>query len=246
MNTYTNHAFPWVLYFDIETYGGLKAHMTEISVFGYKWGHEKIAHVLSGLDFPKEFKKDFTNDKPLLEALSEVWNQADIVVAHYGQKFDRCFLNTRIEKHGLPPLKPVKLIDTWRISKDNLALHSNKLDTLLKFFNAPDQKVELTYEEWRKIQRGDIPTLKKLAAHCHNDVTGLEYVFKKHLMHYTTKLPNYGFFVDKNKRVCPHCGSSNIKKEGFDYTQTAVWQQYVCKDCRKWSRSPMSGKGRIR
>lgn len=237
---------PKVLTFDIETYGGLKANFSEISVFGYKWAHEKDAHTISGLDFPKEYKKDFTNDKPLLIALSEVWNQADVVIAHYGKKFDRCFINARLEKHGLPPLKPVKLIDTWRISKDNFALHSNRLDTLLKFFNAPDQKVDLTYEEWRKVGWGHVPSLKKLIEHCHNDVTGLEYVFQKHLSHYTNDMPNHNLYGAKGEKLCPHCGSKEIAKKGFVYTRTSVNQQYQCKACRRWSSAPMTGKGKIR
>lgn len=237
---------PMILTFDIETYGGLKAHMSEISVFGYKWMHEKKAHILSGLDFPKAFKKDFTNDRPLLEALSEVWNQADVVIAHYGERFDRRFLNARLEKHGLPPLKPIRLIDTWRISKDNFVLGGNSLNVLLKFFNAPDQKVDLTYEEWRQVMTGKIPALKKLIQHCHNDVTGLEYIFKKHLSHYTMKLPNWNLYVDTKKKLCPYCGSADLVRRGPAYNQTTVWQTYQCKSCRRWPRGPINGKGVIR
>jgi len=237
---------PKVLYFDIETYGGLKAHMSEVSMIGYKWAHEKETHVISGFDFPKEFKKDFADDKPVLKAFSALVEQADVIIAHYGQKFDRCFINSRIEKHGLPPLKPVRLIDTWRISKDNFALQGNSLNVLLKFFNAPDQKVDLTYEEWRKVQRGDLKSLKKLRDHCRNDVAGMAWIFENHLSHYTNYLPNHNLYKKGEENVCPHCGSKEIMKKGFVYTRTAVNQQYQCKSCRRWSSAPMTGKGRIR
>jgi len=238
---------PKVLVFDIETYGGLKAHMSEVEAFGYKWlGEGKKATVLSGLDFPKEFERDFTDDTPLLKALSAVWNQADAVIAHYGERFDRRFLNSRIEKKGLPPLKPMVLIDTWRISKDNFALPGNSLNTLLKFFNSPYQKLDLTYEEWRRVMLGDKKALKKLNEHCYYDVLGLEWVFLNHLAHYTNKLPNFNLFVDVKHPVCPTCGSKELNKEGRSYTQTSVWQQYSCKNCRKWSRGPVEGKGRVR
>ena len=234
---------PKVLIFDIETYGGLKAHMSEISVFGYKWIGEKESHILSGLDFAKEFKKDFTNDKPLLIALSKVWNEADVVIAHYGQKFDRCFLNARIEKHRLPPLKPVVLIDTWRISKDNFVLGGNSLNVLQKFFNSPYQKIDLTYEEWRKVQIGDIKVLKKLKDHCRADVLGLEYVFKNHLIHYTNKMPNWNLF--KGIPVCPSCGSKDITKNGLRYTTTGIHQRFYCRVCFHWSLKPLK-KGMVR
>lgn len=232
------------LCFDIETFGGLKAHMSEISVFGYKWlGEGKKATILSGRNFP-EFKKDFTNDRPLLKALSKVWNEADAVIAHYGERFDRRFLNSRLEKHGLPPLKPVRLIDTWRISKDNFALPGNSLNVLLKFFNCPFQKDDLTYEEWRKVQLGDVKALKHLEDHCTNDVLGLEWIFQKHLAHYTNKLPNQNLVDTKLKR-CPKCGSDNLIRRGTACNQTTVFAQYFCKQCRSWPRGPLS-KGIIR
>lgn len=234
---------PKVLYFDIETYGGLKAHMSEISVFGYKWRHEKKVHLLSGMDFKKEFKKDFTNDRPLLLALSKVWNEADVVVAHYGERFDRRFLNSRLEKHKLPMLKPVVLIDTWRISKDNFVLPGNSLNVLQKFFNSPYQKVDLTYEEWRKVQVGDKKCLSKLVDHCKNDVLGLEFIFNNHLAHYTNKLPNYNLYVTKG--VCPSCGSDKIFKNGTRPNATGLWQRYMCRNCFKWALGPMK-KGVIR
>lgn len=238
---------PKVLVFDLETFGGLKAHMSEISVFGYKWlGEGKKASIISGLDFPREYKKDFTNDKPLLRAASEIYNSADVVIAHYGERFDRRFINSRIEKQGLPPLKPMRLIDTWRISKDNFALPGNSLNTLLKFFNSPFQKDDLTYEEWRKVQLGDVKALRHLVAHCEADVLGLEWVFQNHLSHYTKDLPNYNLFVEPGSRVCPYCGSDGLRKEGYHYKQTSVWQQYSCKACRKWPTGPMKGNGVIR
>lgn len=240
---------PIITVFDIETYGGLKAHMSEISVFGYKeYKKPGGAKILSGRQFKKEFKKDFTNDKPLLIELSKVWNASDAVIAHYGQRFDRRFLNSRIERHCLRPLKPVKLIDTWRISKDNFALPGNSLNTLLKYFNSPYQKVDLTYEEWRAVMKGEEPALKLLEEHCRYDVLGLDWVTKKHLEHYITALPNYNLFVDPEQKVCPYCGGKELAKEGKHYTQLAVWQQYSCKNplCLKWPRGPIGKGGRIR
>jgi len=236
---------PKILYFDIETYGGLKAHMSEISMFGYKWWHEKDAHCITGSDFKAEFKKDFTNDRPLLKALSKIYNEADRVVAHYGQKFDRCFLNARLEKHGMPPLSPTTLIDTWRISKDNFVLPGNSLNVLQKFFNSPFQKVDLTYEEWRRVQVGEPKALAKLKAHCINDVLGLEFIFKIHLIHYTNKMPNMNLYVDPGQKVCPTCASTRLIKWGFMYTATSKLQRYVCGDCHQWSRGPLK-KGVIR
>jgi uncharacterized protein YprB with RNaseH-like and TPR domain len=242
-----NNYLPKVLVFDIETYGGLKAHMSEVSCFGYQWlGENKPAKVISGLDFEGTFKRGYIDDSYVLSEASNLLNEADATIAHYGERFDKRFLNTRIEHHGMPPLKPTKLIDTWRISKENFALHSNSLDTLLKFFKAPAQKIELDYEEWRSVGWGDKKSLKKLIKHCKNDVEGLCWVFEKHLASYTKKLPNFNLFVDVDKPVCSYCGSSEIVKRGFSYNQTTVWQQYQCRGCARWPRGPIGRKGVIR
>jgi len=35
--------------------------------------------------------------------------------------------------------------------------------------------------------------------------------------------------------ACPHCGSSNIIKRGFQHNLSTRYQKYVCNDCRAWS-----------
>lgn len=226
---------PRVLVGDIETMGGLKAHMSEVEAFGYKWlGEGKKATILSCLDF----KTSVFNDRPLLKEVSKIWNSADCVIFHYGERFDRRFLNTRIEAHGLPPLKPLRLIDTWRISRDNFALPGNSLATLLKFFESPHQKVDLTYREWRQVMLGQPKALRKLNEHCAADVLGLEWVFQNHLSHYTRYLPN----VALANGGCPQCGAESLQKRGLSYKQTSVWQRYFCRGCMRWSEKPMGGK----
>jgi uncharacterized protein YprB with RNaseH-like and TPR domain len=225
--------------FDIETTGGLKAHMSEVEAFGYKWLGEPGVEVLSCLDTEQKFY----NDRPLLKELTKVWNQADAVVAHYGEKFDRRFLNTRIEHYRLPPLKPLPLIDTWRLSKDNFALPGNSLRVLLTFFGAPHQKLDLTYSEWRRVMLGHIPSLRKLNEHCKADVLGLEWVFKTHLIHYTRKLPS---LATDGSLVCPQCGGGEMfDARGFVYKPTKRWVRYYCWGCKRWAEGPKGGKVRF-
>lgn len=236
---------PKVLVFDIETSGGLKAHMSEVSAFGYKWLGQGKPKILSHLDYPNSH---FTNDKPLLKELSRVWNEADAVIAHYGERFDRRFLNSRIERHSLPHLKPIPLIDTWRISKDNFALQGNSLNVLLKFFNCPYQKLDLTYEEWRQVMLGNKKAQRKLNAHCYYDVLGLEWVFEKHLRHYTNKLPSQALVAGQGKLVCPECGGNDLQRRGYAVRRATIMRQYWCKNpaCHAWPKGPITGKGVLR
>ena len=57
-----------ILFFDGEM-SNLAGNFGYLICIGYKWAHEKKAHVISITDFPLH-KKDCTNDKEILKALT--------------------------------------------------------------------------------------------------------------------------------------------------------------------------------
>ncbi|KKK57276.1 hypothetical protein LCGC14_3056080, partial [marine sediment metagenome] len=103
-------ANPKVLIWDLETGGvnAFKADLGFILNFGYKWlGEEKVT-VLKVSNYKDWFKKTRNlpvNDKPLLTAALKIMFQADMLVAHYGDRFDRRFFQGRCAIQGLvsPP-----------------------------------------------------------------------------------------------------------------------------------------------
>jgi DNA polymerase III epsilon subunit-like protein len=78
--------------------------------WSFKWLDGK--HITKGLCDYKTFKKDKTNDKELVTELWELFNEADILIAHNGDRFDRRKSNTRFLKHHLTPPQPYQTIDT--------------------------------------------------------------------------------------------------------------------------------------
>ena len=68
-----------------------------------------------------------------------------------------------------------------------------------------------------------------------NDVIIMEKLYDK-LMPWIAIHPHHGLYLDDDEPVCRNCGSADIWKEGFAYTQIGKYQQYSCKSCGKWGR----------
>jgi len=78
---------PKILIFDIES-TNLAANFGYILCVSYKWADKKEVHTIRIDRFPL-FKKDPTNDREVVKAFGEVFNEADRVVAHYGKSLTR-------------------------------------------------------------------------------------------------------------------------------------------------------------
>ena len=139
---------PRVLLWDIETslqlaaifslvhndYINPESLVTERSVICgcWKWEGENTVHSVSVLDDPKRYKADPHDDYHVIKTLHEVIGQADVIVHHNGDSFDKRYVDTRALVHGLPALPPVASIDTYKVAKSKLYLNSNKLDYIGK------------------------------------------------------------------------------------------------------------------
>ncbi len=68
------------------------------------------------------------------------------------------------------------------------------------------------------------------------DVVLLENVYLK-LRPYIRNHPNTT--LDKNTintALCPSCGSANLHKRGYSYTNVGKYSRLCCQDCGKWSK----------
>ena len=98
--------------------------------FGYRWEHRKHTKVCSLIDYPEAYEKDPENDFHVVKKVWELLNEADIVVAHNGDKFDMRKCNARFIYHGLGPISPVKSIDTLKVARKYFYFNANHLNNL--------------------------------------------------------------------------------------------------------------------
>ena len=101
-----------------------------ILCFAYKWLDEKQTHVVSLPDYEKQYKKDPENDYEVVKRLHELFNEADIVIAHNGNNFDQKKVHARFLVHGFDPPINYKQIDTLKEARKHFRFDSNRLNDL--------------------------------------------------------------------------------------------------------------------
>jgi uncharacterized protein YprB with RNaseH-like and TPR domain len=177
--------------------------------------------------------KSYVNDKVMVkEIVSYVEENADILITHYGTKFDLPFINTRALHWDINPLPPVAHIDLWKVSRVNLRLTSNRQATINDLIQAPHSKYKPGWEVWRAAQYGSSKALKTLTDYCKNDVAGLleNYVRMRPLI----KHHPYAFTTTTGKHACPVCMSKNTQYRGWRRTKLFRIERVHCQECSTW------------
>jgi len=201
----------------------------------WKWlGEEDIHHISVN-----DFYNGYDDDVGVVETLHEVISSADVIIAHYGDRFDLPYVNTRSLFHGLDPLAPVPTIDTYKIAKRHFKFNSNRLDYLGKFLGVGG-KIHTDQSLWLKCLLGDTSAIEDMVTYNIQDVKLLEEVYLK-LRPYAPAIVNRALFKQSN--VCPSCGSSEFIKYGFKYNRTRVVQRYRCSGCGHVFTDTKSVKG---
>lgn len=195
-----------------------------------KWLGEK--EVLGDRLTGQEAKSE--DDKRICKTLWSVLNEADIVIAHNGKRFDIPKINTRFLLNGLPPTTPYQQIDTLEAVKKEFGFSSNKLDNLLIQFKM-DRKLDTDFGLWQKCMEGDEESLEYMFIYNKNDVTQLEAVYFK-LRPYIKSHPNLGIYLGANVPVCGHCGSSHLVYAGNIFTAVGQYPTYRCLKCSAISK----------
>lgn len=239
---------PRILYWDIETApmlewvwnrwmdGALAVEQDSyILAVSYVWNDAKTPKVLTLSDYPN-YDPAVPNDLPLLEQCHELMNQADITVAHNGDKFDHKVMNARYVINGLPPTKPTLQVDTLKTARRHFKFESNKLDELGRVLGLGNKVSTGGYGLWAGCMQGDPAAWRKMKQYNKRDVTLLRDVYKK-LLPWDTSHPNVQGFTGHG---CTRCGSPSAIKRGFYRTKTAKYQQYQCNHCGGYFRDRKS------
>ena len=187
------------------------------------------------IDRTKEWKTAKWNDHGVVKPLLDKLGEADILVAHYGQRFDIPYIRTRALVHGLPDLAPIPLIDSWRVIRNGLKLHNNRLQSLIDLLDAKD-KTQLKLPIWTKAAAGDKRSIQYIVDHCVQDVRSLTACYKS-IRHIIKDHPNVALTAhEHNGDKCPTCGSSKLQRRGWIIARTRRRPRYHCQGCGAWSR----------
>lgn len=201
--------------------------------FAYEWNHIPGVHWVGQPDFGA-YKRDRTNDVGVVKSLWTLFNEADVVLAHNGKRFDVRKANARFLMLGLPPPSPYHILDTKLIAKKNFALPSNKLDEISRQILSERKLAHTGKKLWFDCMKGDPDAWQLMADYCKQDTALLKPMYQKFLP-WIDNHPNWNAYEDMPK-ACPSCGSANIRERGSGYTKTTEYQRYNCRKCGKWFR----------
>lgn len=198
-----------------------------ICTIAYKWRGSEETHVITA---------DPYDDKKAITEFAEIRNQADFVCGHFIDGFDEPFLHGRVLANGLPPLKPLPTIDTYKLAKKHFrnTLNSNKLDHLGELLGV-GRKNRTDATLWVRCANGDKDALDEMAAYNAQDVMLLEAVLDKLLPHVKTKL-NANIAMDGPTARCNSCGSEALEPAGFVFTSATKKEVKRCTDCGSYSQ----------
>lgn len=189
-------------------------------------GESKI-YSTSVLDDNKRFKKDHTDDYYVVKTLRDMLEGVDILIHHFGDKFDIKKLNSRLIFHKLKPLPKILTVDTVKEVRKIAAFNSNKLDYLGIHLNG-EGKIQTEKGLWLKVLMGDQKAIKDMVTYCKGDVKRLEDLYLR-LLPYMKSHPNVATPDTCN---CPKCNSNKTAKDGIRMRATGIrCQTYRCNDC---------------
>jgi uncharacterized protein YprB with RNaseH-like and TPR domain len=232
---------PKVLIFDLETtplvtytWGlfdqniGLNQVLEKTTILSWaaKWlGSDKIMYA----DVRNE--KNPRNDKSIVKKLRDLIDEADYLVAHNLNKFDKKVLNYRIVKNKIQKPSSTKNLDTLVIAKRHFKADSYKLEHLTNELCTSHKKSTHGkfpgFTMWDQCLKGNKEAFKELEDYNIKDITSLEELFKILLPWENARL----FEAFQDAHAACTCGSTQFQKKGFVTTAKFRYDRHVCKKC---------------
>jgi len=244
---------PKLLYFDIETshthFKGWSPGKQYVSArqitqdwFTLSWSAKWVCttSMFSYVINPKEVKRG-GDDKRIVTAMWNMFNQSDIIIGHNSDEFDIKKMNRRFIYHGLNPTKPYRTIDTLKVARRVLGKGGNSLDYLTKYFGLSDGKIKMHDEDWDACEAGDPAALRKMSKYNDKDVLDGESVYLL-LRAWDKSHPNLGLYYETDTPRCKNCGGTDLEYDNLKTVKTSVntYVCWICVNCGANGRTPES------
>ena len=220
---------------------GLDFIKTEWSILSYaaKWIDQKqIIYEATG----GRGKSKVRDDKPLMGKLWKLLNEADIVVAQNGKRFDVRKINARFIMHGIGPPSPFRVVDTMIICKRLFAFTSQKLAWTSKYLtDSPksEHKKFPGFDLWKECLIDNPAAWAEMKKYNKQDIVSTEKVYLK-LLPWINDHPNVGAYDPAETSACPKCGSDKLQRRGASMTQQGKYPRFQCQGCGGWSRGKLA------
>ena len=173
-----------------------------IICISYKWHGEDEIHNI-------QWDKNQC-DRNLVKEFINILNEADMIVAHNGDRYDLKFIKTRAIKHDLPMLVNYPQFDTLKVAKKKFSFNSNKLDYISEYLGFGN-KIKTDMSLWdRIIFDKSSKAMDEMIDYCNKDVVLLEKVYDK-LTYWEYPKLHVGALTSEDKLTSPVNGGKDFE-----------------------------------
>lgn len=187
-------------------------------------------------------KKDKVgNDKKITQSIINFFDEADVVIGHNGKAFDCKTVTGKALKHGIKPPSPYKIVDTMLSAKRYFKMPRNSLECLADELGC---SVKLKHKKfpgfdlWDEVMKGNPEAWQEMETYNIQDVVVLEEVYLK-MRPWISDHPNMGILMEEGRKICPKCGSGEMRThrtKKTTTTNTQIYPLYVCGNCNGFAR----------
>jgi hypothetical protein len=187
------------------------------------------------------------DDKRIVAKLGKKFLEADVIVAHYGDKFDWPKVNGRLMVHGLEAPGYITKIDTKKLYGRHTAFASNSLDYLGRVLGE-GRKNKTDWSLWARCLDGPdhVAALREMEVYNLQDVELLTRVFTRGIPYFDRVARLYEA-THAREDICLYCGSGRVQHRGYYRTQGYTYHKLQCRGrlpngrmCGKYRRSKLS------
>lgn len=216
---------------------GLDMIKTDWSIlsFCWKWLGEK-SHIYK--DTGGRGVKKVRDDRCLMQPLHDLLDEADIVIAQNGRRFDIKKVNARLIQHGYKPYSPIKIVDTLEAAKNHFGFTSNKLAYLsdkLSKTKKDEHKEFPGFDLWRECLADNPRAWAVMRKYNPMDVISTAEVYET-MRPWITNHPNHAAWIQDKDARCTKCGSKSLQRRGYSATSQGMYPRFQCNDCGGWLR----------
>lgn len=228
---------PKILFLDIETTPNVSYTWgkfdQDVIAFKEEWKLLSISYKwFKGKTF--FFGLNTLSEKELTKLTHALFDEADIIVAHNGDKFDIKKINAKFLQFHLKPPSPYKTVDTLKVLRQVAKLNSNKLNDVGVLLGLGEKVKHSGFDLWLGCMAGNPDSWKQMEKYNKQDVILLQKLYVELL----PWIKNHPHFKD-GKKVCPNCQSENLENRGYGINQSFKYHRRQCRDCGAWSSTPV-------
>ena len=178
-------------------------------------------HTHSLREYP-HYKNNLQDDRRLIKDLHKLFDEADILIAHNGDRFDIRKTNARFIKHGLRPPAPYKTVDTLKVARRFFQFESNRLNDLGQYLGIGKKLPTTGMDLWRRTMSGEKTAWDTMEHYNRRDVRLLERVYNR-LLPYMANHPNLEIYGENG--CCPTCQSLKVERRGIYVARTREYTE---------------------